>query len=507
MAAAPPAPPPVGMCTGVWQAPMPSSMAIQETKSTSRPSTMARALRFSEPFDGRQQQRIAVERGSFSRCCTTTCHWTRSCSPEPFQQDEERKRSIHAAKLKERVPRSNNRIQAEDPRTSHLEREAELLRRREELRKRKEAERAAKEEEELRECTFRPLLVTSPRLRTRALSPTCERATLDSSVSKLRQLAERQSSATLALQALAVDESKLWRRLCIVHTEIRERIQRESELQRELGTIEEAGLSPEEMQRRAHEAFHPAQLQAEGDLYARRLALVQELEAIEAQALTTLNCGALLEKAKASGIEFGLAEHARRSLPSLIGEPTTARGQQLLSPQMQYPPSGRSHASPKSACRVVRHSVPSTADVAASWAPTPAVVSRRASTGSRLAPALGIRPPAPKHPPSVSGSANNSAIIPVGAAATGISTADAGATAERTCTVPPSTGINGERVCFGNANSRSSALEPTMKGTGSLPKPEVVLPGTPRSSTARRLSDSAEAVDFLPVRRRLEFPE
>lgn len=233
---------------------------------------------------------------------------------------------------------------AKDLRT-HLEREAEHLRRREETRKKKEAERLLQEEEErereLRECTFRPQLVTnSPRARTRTASPGMAQVEGNNLAGKLRQLKDRQLAATAALQALAVDEARLWKRLCVVHAEICDRIQREAVAELSNGfSIGDVGLTMEEVQQRAQQAFQPTQAQAEGELYGRRLSLVQELEAIEAQALIVLHNGLLMDKARAIGLEFGLAEHARRSLPQ------AGANQHLITPTAPAPAAAVQHSS------------------------------------------------------------------------------------------------------------------------------------------------------------------
>eukprot|EP00408_Alexandrium_pacificum_P061435 CAMPEP_0171172390 /NCGR_PEP_ID=MMETSP0790-20130122/9696_1 /TAXON_ID=2925 /ORGANISM="Alexandrium catenella, Strain OF101" /LENGTH=518 /DNA_ID=CAMNT_0011637249 /DNA_START=48 /DNA_END=1607 /DNA_ORIENTATION=- len=362
---------------------------------------------------------------------------------------------------------------AKDVRT-HLEREAELLRRREELRRRKEAEKLAQQEEELRECTFRPqLIASSPKVRSRAQSPsTCsfgERASAASAdahalQTKLAQLAERQASATNALQALAADEARLWKRLCAMHAEVYERMRREAEAElysSGLSTIEEVGLPIEEIQRRAAEAFQPAQMQAEGELYARRLALVQELEAIEAQAMMVLHTGALVDKAKELGLEFGLAEHARRSMP----------------------PAGASQGVLTAPSSSKRHSN----------------AGGRASPSSRR---------------SLAESSRRRASDGIAGAHTAPASPVSGARAARMGGVPPLASGPGGLAAQGQARAPHSAntspgasRAPSATATAAAPRAAAGAaegPGTPRSKQMRGLAE--EVQEFAPVRRRLEFP-
>eukprot|EP00927_Polykrikos_kofoidii_P018001 TRINITY_DN18268_c0_g1_i1.p1 TRINITY_DN18268_c0_g1~~TRINITY_DN18268_c0_g1_i1.p1 ORF type:complete len:1003 (-),score=144.21 TRINITY_DN18268_c0_g1_i1:158-3166(-) len=234
---------------------------------------------------------------------------------------------------------------------SFMEREEELLR------KRKAKESLAKsqedrEEEELKACTFKPEIRKKiGRGRCELLrSPRGRRGDEDLPNSiRLQRLLDRQRHAITQFQAIANEETALREHLRTAHSELHDRVQRE-ETQRVVGMLQDSdaegstqreliqrvrsmvsqGHDPEsaqkqiveelvarsqdEVRRRVFEAFSPMRLEAEGDLYTRRLALVHDLETVEAQAVA-LKGGALVEEAKELGFEFGLAEKTRRGMP------------------------------------------------------------------------------------------------------------------------------------------------------------------------------------------------
>jgi len=244
---------------------------------------------------------------------------------------------------------------------SHLEREQDTLRRKAEKIAKLEAELKAKEEEKFRECTFQPsfkkTLATLHPGRTKSPPPSVRASASSRDLTaggggdpetRLRRLVERQHSAAMQLQALAHEEERLRQHLHTVHAELHERIQRE-ETQRVVLMLQDAdaegstqrdlihrvrqmvqsGDDPEvaqrqiveelvtssqdEVRRRVQEAYGPVRLELEGELYQKRLALVHELEALEAQVIA-LRGGTLLDEARTLGFEFGLAEKSRRSL-------------------------------------------------------------------------------------------------------------------------------------------------------------------------------------------------
>jgi len=280
---------------------------------------------------------------------------------QAWEREEKQRLTEFAQGMRER----RRFYRTKDTRT-HLQREAEHLRRREDAQRRKEAAKQAQEVEELRECTFHPKLLTAAREGHRRALPTSSSLATDTgtpaSLSRLRKLAERQHAATAALQVLASDEAQLRERLLAMRAELQQKIQLEEtrrmvavlqstdagrppqqELARRVQAAaagsdatavqalvgELVGCSRDEVQRRVQETLQPWQLEAQGELYRRRLALVRELEAVEAEA-SALPGAALRERAVALGVDFGLAEHARRSLP--------AQPQGPLAPPLQLAP-------------------------------------------------------------------------------------------------------------------------------------------------------------------------
>lgn len=243
---------------------------------------------------------------------------------------------------------------------SHLEREAEMIRKRQETKKKKEAYQSAQQNEELRECTFRPKVLKNREPFRRALSPGCSSTGVElpnqvGFIAKFRNLAERQRMATAALRLVAADEAQLREELRAMHSTIHERFQMQetqrvvemlkrndasstthgSLIQRVQATMaagndpaamqaivaELVSASNQEIQRKTSESLEPKRLEAESELYERRVVLVKELEAVETEAseLTALHPGSLQDKASEAGIELGIAEHALRSLPSRPG--------------------------------------------------------------------------------------------------------------------------------------------------------------------------------------------
>lgn len=102
--------------------------------------------------------------------------------------------------------------------------------------------------------------------------------------------------------------------------------------------------SQEEVHRRVHEAFEPVRVEAEAGLYARELAMVHELEALEAK-VAALRGGALRETATDLGFEFGLAAEARGRLE----QPPPRRGAPLAEEGGGGAPALVRHSTPRSA--------------------------------------------------------------------------------------------------------------------------------------------------------------
>jgi len=263
------------------------------------------------------------------------------------KREEQRRQSQHAHNMKER-----RRLYQSKDRRTHLEREAELLRKRELTHRQSETFKHKREVDELRECTFYPKLIegtrrsVSPR---RSLTPRgtaaskSPRATLQAT---LQALAKRQQAATAAMKVLAQDEADLREILHSMQVEVYRTI-RHKEILRVVTALKQpdashcdlikrieatasAGSDPDLVQAIIEElvdgsgeeinlvvdrAFRPKQAAAEKELYSRRQALVRELEAVEAE-VNGLQGEKLREAARECGIEFGLADHARRSLPS-----------------------------------------------------------------------------------------------------------------------------------------------------------------------------------------------
>ncbi|CAK0849173.1 unnamed protein product [Prorocentrum cordatum] len=164
----------------------------------------------------------------------------------------------------------------------------------------------------------------------------------------VRQLAERQQEVVGALEILEDERQITHEELEVWHAEIRDEILRE-EMDRVVAMVQDVhsghlasnemvqrvramiakggdtesaqkalvddlvARSQEEVQRRVHEAFEPVRAEAEANLHARELALVHELEALEAKA-AALRGGALRDAAGDLGFELGLAEAVRGRL-------------------------------------------------------------------------------------------------------------------------------------------------------------------------------------------------
>eukprot|EP00928_Gymnodinium_smaydae_P031351 TRINITY_DN23033_c0_g1_i5.p1 TRINITY_DN23033_c0_g1~~TRINITY_DN23033_c0_g1_i5.p1 ORF type:complete len:737 (-),score=143.39 TRINITY_DN23033_c0_g1_i5:134-2344(-) len=235
-----------------------------------------------------------------------------------------------------------------DTRTQ-LEREEEIIRRRKAKRDKAEAQAREREEEEMRECTFKPVL----RRRSTGAKRSPRASRVEDGVERVRPLVERQQQALATLRALAAEVEPLRQHLVAVHADMRDRIQRE-ETMRVIESFNDAegggagaaskeliqrvrqmvavghepesahriivdslvGGSQERVQQRVKNTFTAVRVQAEGELYARRLAAVHELETTEAQALS-LKGGTLIDDAKEMGFQFGAAERARQSLPPM----------------------------------------------------------------------------------------------------------------------------------------------------------------------------------------------
>jgi hypothetical protein len=277
-----------------------------------------------------------------------------------WEQNMEREQQQRLKELAKTQRQRRKIYHGQQDHRTHLEREEEAMRKKEEKRKHMEEEARKREEAELAECTFRPSLHKgkqdplrggprvsqpgSPVMR----SPRDGVMSADPMSYRLQQLAERQRISAEALKALAREDLEMKERLSQLHADLYDEIQRE-ETQRVVAMLQDAdsqstaqrrliervrdmvaaggnpdiaqkmiveelvNRSQDEVQRRVMEAFQPQRFEIEGALYTRRLALVHELEAAEAQAMA-IRGGTLCEEAKAFGFEFGLAEQARRLL-------------------------------------------------------------------------------------------------------------------------------------------------------------------------------------------------
>lgn len=232
---------------------------------------------------------------------------------------------------------------------SQAEREEELIKKRKDKETKKQEIEREREMDELRECTFRPVLKKKPGERGR--SPRGMRGDANELPNSFSQLLDRQRTAVASLQELAAEDVRLRDHLGQVHAEYHDRIQREEtqrvvimlqdadtegsaqqELIDRVRRMVQAGDDPEvaqrqiveelvaksqdEVKRRVLDAFGPIQLEAEGKLYHKRLSLVHELESIEAQ-VVALRGGTLVQEARDIGFEFGLAEKFRMMLPKV----------------------------------------------------------------------------------------------------------------------------------------------------------------------------------------------
>lgn len=258
------------------------------------------------------------------------------------KREERRRLSEYAHSMRER----RRFYQSKDRRT-HLEREADILRKRDVKQKQGNTLKHQREVDELRECTFHPKLADGTR---RSLSPRRSPSPRNTAAFKARQaslqaLAKRQQAARAAMKVLEQDEIDLREILHSMHAEVYRTIRHKEILKivtalkqpdashRDLiKRIEEtasAGSDPDLVQAIIEElvdgsgeeinlvvdrAFRPKQAAAERELYSRRKALVRELEALEAE-VNELKGDRLQEAAEECGIDFGLAEKARRSLP------------------------------------------------------------------------------------------------------------------------------------------------------------------------------------------------
>lgn len=183
---------------------------------------------------------------------------------------------------------------------------------------------------------------------------------LDQVTVRLCRLVEKQRSASSRLRALKSEESDLQDRLSVMRADLHESIQEEETrtvvamletnssdetqhalVQRLRGMVadgthpevaqreivgELVARSQDEIRRLVGEAFTPLQQKAEASLKKRRLAIVQELEAIELDAVALLNtCGS--EEALRLGFDPHLAERSRSHLHM---EPVAAGSSMVL---------------------------------------------------------------------------------------------------------------------------------------------------------------------------------
>lgn len=173
---------------------------------------------------------------------------------------------------------------------THMDREAKLFQRREErekLRKRREAEKSDLGPDELRDCTFRPVLCRDHRKVTGRTRSVVSPSIRTRSPNKSKPLVDRQRTALQSLRVLSADEALLRKKIATMEAEIQERFREADQLR------------------------------------AQRATLVEELEAVEEEAATVLGDAQWQQAAvvpaelkAAKGVEFGLARVARRSLPA-----------------------------------------------------------------------------------------------------------------------------------------------------------------------------------------------
>lgn len=304
-------------------------------------STSAKCLREKEVKEGSLHDELYKE--AFRR--QERLRSKREHAEAALEREEHQRRSELEQVRRER----RRRFRTKDTRT-HLEREADVIRKREKMHKMNEAVKQQQELQELQECTFKPKLVESSRPRVKRLSSSrlgtsTPRGGVSTLQTAMQALAERQRAATAALQILDSDEAQLQEILRVLHTELYRTVQHKETLRvvsllkssdtaqcdlvRRIESATAAGGenapvqaiieelvdgSKEEIMQIVDAAFRPKRLAAERELHSRRVALVQELEAVETEA-ARLRSEAALQRADAVGVQLGLAEHARRSLP------------------------------------------------------------------------------------------------------------------------------------------------------------------------------------------------
>lgn len=273
------------------------------------------------------------------------------------EQALEREQQMRLEQHQQGMRQRRRMYHTKDART-HLEREEEYLRKKKDKEMMNLIHLHQRERDELKECTFKPILATkkSDRGGCRHQSPSQRHSgapvPTDSSSreSNLQHLVQQQHAIIDRLLALVGEDARLKDKLRTMHSDLHDRIQSEEtgrvvamlqdagsdasaqqELIHRVRSMGASGFSPEmaqrvivdelvahsheEVQRRVLEAFAPMRFEAEKELYDRRLALVQELVTLEDQAAATFSDTAGLISGGQSGFQFGLAEQARQDLP------------------------------------------------------------------------------------------------------------------------------------------------------------------------------------------------
>eukprot|EP00929_Paragymnodinium_shiwhaense_P092033 TRINITY_DN51911_c0_g1_i1.p1 TRINITY_DN51911_c0_g1~~TRINITY_DN51911_c0_g1_i1.p1 ORF type:complete len:639 (+),score=157.52 TRINITY_DN51911_c0_g1_i1:106-2022(+) len=248
-------------------------------------------------------------------------------------------------------------------RRPHLQREEAWLRRKEQklLDKQEEVDMDTEEREmkELKECTF------SPRLVTRVIRQSSQKSLLSSSGSgsssalgpMLHGLVARQRAALEGWKQVAADENLLKGKLRALHLEHYQRIQREevrrvtellqnaepenvvtrelsehieamikqgvpADVARKQVVDELAAKSKDEVQKKVSEIVEPKRIEAENDIYSKRVELIAELEALEREGRGIALKPHGKEVLEALGFNFGLARVMARRLPEAPADPS-----------------------------------------------------------------------------------------------------------------------------------------------------------------------------------------
>lgn len=268
------------------------------------------------------------------------------------EQALEREQQMRLEQHQQGLRQRRRLYHTKDART-HLEREEELLRKKREKEMTKLSSLHQRELDELKECTFKPSLATKKTDKggRRHQSPSQRQSgDLSARESDLLHLVRQQHAITERLLMLIGEDARLKDKLRTMHVDLHDRIQSEEtrrvvamlqdagsdvgaqqELIQRVRSMGAAGFSPdmaqrviveelvshsqEEVQRRVLEAFAPMRFEAEKELFDRRLALVEELEILETQAVTIFSGTVGSKNGGQSGFQFGLAEQARLDLP------------------------------------------------------------------------------------------------------------------------------------------------------------------------------------------------